>query len=539
MSHNQQPASNGFETGLRPPQINDPEITPFYEIDKPQDECGVFAIYAPGEPVCQLTYQGMKALQHRGQSAAGLALYDDHGLGIEGSKQMMAYKGIGLVEEAIGHEIVPRQNGESRADLISSSKVAIGHTRYSTSASEDLAAVHPFLRGFALASNGHTELEMMLPVAKEYGIDLASVVTDTAGLADIIEAATKVHDGDIMAALAAVLPAINGAYNLVIATEACIYAARDPWGFHPFALGQLPDGKGHVVASEPVAFKAVGAEYVRDLKPGEIMEISQNGVRSTMIARNEKPQYCSFEYIYTARADGIINGVSVYKARKNLGRALGLDAPAEVDVVIGVPTSGLTAASGYSEAIDCPRVDGILKNPYIARTFIARGNNQALSLEEKFQIITDEIAGKRVALVDDSIIKSNTMKQLVKMIWDAGATEVHVRSSAPHYLYPCYMGMDTGDLSQLVARRMSDAEISELIGATSVAFNTTQRLREAVDDARVDKMAASVGDKLCTACMTGEYPLPVPVTAYEPIELSRRHKAVHIGSPALAAASAS
>lgn len=482
--------------------------------DKLQDECGVFGVYAPGEPVALLTYQGLRGLQHRGQSGAGIAVADmtsSYCQAPEVGMPLIVHKNTGLVDEAIHTEVYPLpEQGTSRLDLSYHSSVAIGHVRYSTAERNDPAATQPFvgkLTGIAVAHNGH--IDDMERVAGLYGIPSDGTVSDSALLTRVLDQRTALH-GRLETALHEVLTEINGAYCLTITDGDRVVAARDPWGFHPLALGALPEDKGFMVASEPVVFGELGGTYERDIEPGEVVVLDAQGVTSSRLERQEPVRRCMFEYVYTARPEGRIDGVSVYRARKNLGRYLAEDYPAvDADVVVGVPNSGLAAAAGYAETSGLPRVDGILKNPYIGRTFIERGAKRKQTLAEKFHMNSDELLGRRLVLVDDSLIKGNTMKQLVSMLRGAGAAAVHVRLSAPRYENPCLMGMDTHDVGLLIARAYGNEEIAAIIGADSVAFNDVGRVEQAIDEASVDPRIKRGLGSFCTACATGTYPFPV------------------------------
>ncbi len=479
------------------------ELVEAYEDEKPQDECGVYGIWAPGKEVAGLTYHGLHELQHRGQSGAGIAYYDAVEL-----KHLIAHKGTGMIDAAIPEAIPKEKDGHSVLDIIAESPVAIGHTRYST-AENDMAA-QPFLNAsfnLALAHNGH--IEDMSAVALMYGFDPTESISDSHLLMSVIDRRAQ-ETGNLDRALADVLPHIDGAYCLTMTDGKRLIGARDPWGFHPLAIGALPDGKGYVIASESVAFEASEAEFVREIKPGEVVSIDDAGITSFRIERQEPRRECMYEYIYTARPDSIINGISVYRARKNLGKYLAIDQPAEADVVVGVPSSGRSAATGYAEASGIKQVEGLFKNAYVPRSFLEREGKRETILRRKLRPNIEEIAGKRIVLVDDSLIKGNVMKTLVNVLRKAGAKEVHVRISAPRYQQPCYMGMDTRDTSRLIAHKYSDAEICQTIGADSIGFNSVERVEEAVNEARIDQSIARPLGSLCTSCVTGKYPFPVP-----------------------------
>lgn len=470
--------------------------------DKPHDECGVFAIYAPGEKVGTITYRALQRQQHRGQSGAGIAYRaDDRG-------QLIAHTGAGLIDRAIP-DAVPFASGVSPVDHPETT-MAIGHTRYSTAESEK--AYQPFISSltdpsFALAHNGH--LEMLEEVAARYGIDPASAPSDTGLLAMILDKRGAELDS-LDQALAEVTPQLNGAYNLVLTDGQRIIGVRDPWGLRPLSLATLTEGRGYMLASEEVAFKGQSLDAVREVERGEIVVIDEHGVKSSLIDRQEPASHCMHELGYLARPEGQVYGVGVYMARKNMGRFLAIDHPVDADVVVGVPNSGLSAAAGYARQSRIPQVLGLFKDEYVGRSFIERGAKRDDILERKLAPNEEELRGRHVILVDDSLIKGNTMKALVKAVRAAGAQSVHVRLAMPRYEHPCYGGMDTRDTSRLIARHMTDEEIAGYIEADTVAYNSVERVRQAVQEAAAKRSAARIGSSLCTACTTGEYPHPVP-----------------------------
>jgi amidophosphoribosyltransferase len=469
--------------------------------DKPQDECGVFALYAPGQPIADITLDALKRLQHRGQNGAGIAFNLEPGL-------LWWQKDKGSVEQSIP-DLLPRSDSKNVIDACQSD-VIIGHTRYPTAESND--AAQPYVtkdRSFGLAHNGHIETINVL--AELFHTDISDSVSDSEGLTRILHQQEK-QLGGLDAAVAAVMPHIEGAYCLTITDGNRIMAIRDPWGTHPLSLGKLTDNRGYMVASETTAFKFAGVESIRDIEPGEIVVIDEDGEHSSHINRTEVPAHCMFEYIYFARPESIVNGVRVAMARLHMGRKLAEDYPIDADIVVGIPNSGMYAADGYSEASGLPLARGaIVKNDNVNRTFIERANRRSQALREKFDVLPELIEGQRVILVDDSVIKGNTMNQLVTMFREeGGASEVHVVSAAPQYKYGCYGGMDTRQTENLIARNNSLPGIAGKIGADSIAFNTLERVAEAIDAADPRKTAKNIGAKLCTACVTGQYPYKVP-----------------------------
>lgn len=484
------------------------------ELDRPRDECGVVGVYAPDLPVAGIAYGVLLGLQHRGQSGAGVYVQDEvHGL--------IGHKNTGLVPIAI-KEAAPDQAGYSTLDRMSYSAVAIGHTRYSTSKENDASACQPFkgdLTGIGVSHNGH--IEGMGAVADTFDVDISRTVSDSHALATVLDGVA--HRVGLDDSLAQVLPHLNGAYCLTITDGERLIAARDPWGFHPLALGKFPGG-GFVVASEAVAFAPTGAGFERDIERGEIVSIGPGGIRSSFIDRAEPPKHCAFEYVYIARPDGQINEKSVYRARHNMGRFLAEDHPVEADIVVGVPDSGMIAAFGYAEAAGIPIQVGLSKNSYTQRSFMQRGDDRATTLNDKNRVIPDVVRGQRVIIVDDSMIKGNTMRSLIGQFREAGALEVHVRLAASRYEHPCYMGLDTGDPNELAARGRTDEEICAAIGADTAGFNSLERMQQAVVEA--DSHGRELGALLCNACTTGTYPF-----ALLPQARPHRRQEVFVGLP--------
>jgi len=486
-------------------------------MEDPHDECGVFGIWAPGQGVIQKTIQGMVGLQHRGHSGAGLAYVMEDIIPANGAaKPVMIHKGFGSVSEAIPQFYRPDAEMEfdiTVYDKLMASPVAIGHTRYSTAESEDFDALHPHLMPKArgtLAHNG--ELTNAWDVAWDFGVSLPEDApdSDTFVLASVLDTRAVVH-GDMVVAMQEVLKEVNGAYCLtVIDNKNRLIAARDPWGFHPLVIGELPGGKGFVVASESVALKDVGATPVRSVEPGEIVAIDERGITSSWIDRREERRFCSFEGIYTAREDGEVEGIVVREWRKNLGRFLAEDQPVpEGCIVVGVPATGLPTAEGFAEVSGLKPVRGaIVKREGAPRTFQMRGDKRLQALLDKFDFNEDLIRGADIALNDDSTIKGHTHRLLIKILKENyGARSVHLRLSSYPYRNPCFMGMDTHNVDNLVAARMSMDELADYLGADSVAYNTPERVQEAADRAAVSGKAG----RLCTACFTGnEYPFKLP-----------------------------
>jgi amidophosphoribosyltransferase len=448
----------------------------------PKDACGVFGVWAPGEEVANLTYYGLYALQHRGQESAGMAVSD--------GSRIVVFKDMGLVAQVFNESVLDTLRGH----------LAVGHCRYSTTGSSTWENAQPTFRssdsgGLALGHNGNlinTPELAELAARLEPGRQAATTDTDvlTALLAGRREGAED--------AAMEVLPAVRGAYSLVFMDERTLYAARDPQGVRPLVIGRLD--RGWVVASETAALDIVGAAYVRDVDPGELVSIDDRGVRSRRFAL-ARPKGCLFEYVYLARPDTMLSGRSVQSTRVEVGRRLAREHPADADLVIPVPESGTPAASGYAEASGIPYGQGLVKNSYVGRTFIQPSQTiRQLGIRLKLNPLREAIAGRRLVVVDDSIVRGNTQRAIVGMLREAGATEVHVRISSPPVAWPCFYGIDFAERSELVAGGMSVEQIRASIGADSLGYVSLGDLIEAT---RIDR------DRLCAACFTGRYPIPV------------------------------
>lgn len=483
--------------------------------DHPQDECGVFGIWAPGQDVLQRTILGLEGLQHRGHSGAGIAYEIRNSYALVGDPGLIVtHKGFGRVNQAIPELYRPNEP-DWKFDLATfddyvNSRGAIGHTRYSTAESEEFAALHPhvLLHG-ALAHNG--ELSNVPDILFDYGIDPESAPSDSAGLAILLNHLTEKY-GDVVPAMREILPQLEGAYCLTIFDKGRLITARDPWGYHPLALGELPDGAGYAVASESVVLQETGASFVRDIEPGEILVIGEDGLESLRIDRKEPQQFCAFEGIYTSRADGTVEGIPVRNWRINMGRFLAEDQPADVDYVIGVPETGLAAALGYSQVSGKELVPGIVKNVGSGRTFQLRGAARAAEISAKYSFDPSFIAGKDIALVDDSTIKGHTHRAIIAELKRLGAKSVHLRLSSWPYRNPCFMGMDTHDPKNLVAAQMTLDEFATEIGADSIGYNTPARIQEAADLAAKERGLVDRAARLCMSCFTGEYAAKPPKT---------------------------
>lgn len=461
--------------------------------DHMEEECGVFGVFAPGSDVARMTGFGLQAIQHRGQESAGIAVGD-------GSTVTVA-KDLGLVTQVFDDASLSALRGN----------VSIGHVRYSTSGSKasweaaqpHMAAIDDVL--FALAHNGTliNTHDMRTRLISE-GVQLFSS-TDSEVAAKSIGLVTRqthhLRDG-----IAAAMNQIEGAYAMVLCTADALYAFRDPNGIRPLCIGKLPDDRGWVVSSETCGLDIVGAEFVRDVNPGEIVRFTgtgEDGMDSTQGTPPRKRASCIFEYVYFARPDSVIDGQSVYQARRATGHILALESPVEADLVLGVPDSGVPAALGYAAESGIKYSDGIVKNRYVGRTFIQPTQEmRQLGIRLKLNPLPEVIAGKRLIVIDDSIVRGNTSKKLVQMLRDAGATEVHLRITSPEVMWPCYYGIDTDTRDQLIAANMSLEEMNEWIGSDSLAFLSIEGLHDAVRNA--------CHDGFCDACFTGNYPVGVP-----------------------------
>ena len=468
------------------------------ELDEPLDrlheECGIFGVYGPGEDVANLTYFGLYSLQHRGQESAGIAVSD--GVTIRVHKQM------GLVSQVFDQENLLDMPGH----------ISVGHTRYSTTGSTRLTNAQPMLFNHgqlgpvAYGHNGNlTNTAELRHEMIEQGVEFTTT-SDT----EVIGAMLSRTPGDSAEiVMRRALPRLEGAYCLLLSTRNQLVAARDPLGIRPLCLGRLgdpeaPGGNGYIVASETCALDVVGASFVREVEPGEVVVIDAGGVRSESIAKPvPKHAMCSFEFIYFARPDSVMMGRSLYESRVNMGHELAAEAPCEGDIVISLPDSGTPAAVGYAEASGIPFVEGMIKSRYITRTFIQP--NQRLreaGIRLKFNPMRHVLQGKRVVLVDDSIVRGTTSRRIVQELRRAGATEVHVRVASPPIVWPCFMGIDIASRGELIAAHHTEPEIAELVGADSLRYLSIGGLKRAV------RQQSDEG--FCFACFDGAYPLQVP-----------------------------
>ena len=458
----------------------------------PQDACGVFGVWAPGEEVAKLAYFGLYALQHRGQESAGIATSN--------GEQILVYKDMGLVSQVFDETALNALTGH----------IAVGHCRYSTTGGVTWENAQPTLGAtasgtVALGHNGNltNSAELVNLVAERYGAqrrgELARGNTTDTALITALFAGDA--DRTLEATVLEVLPRLRGAFSLVFMDENTLYAARDPQGVRPLVLGRLE--RGWVVASETPALDIVGASYVRDVEPGELICIDADGMRSVRFAQAERAG-CVFEYVYLARPDNTINGRSVHSARVEMGRILAREHPVEADLVIPTPESGTPAAVGYAAESGIPFGQGLTKNAYVGRTFIQPSQTiRQLGIRLKLNPLRDVITGKRLVVVDDTIVRGNTQRAIVRMLREAGASEVHVRISAPPVKWPCFYGIDFATRAELIANGLDTDEIRRSIGADSLGYVSLDGLVAAT---QVGKRA------LCRACFDGVYPVELPLS---------------------------
>ena len=453
------------------------------------EECGVFGIWSPTPGnVARDAYYALYALQHRGQESCGIVVNDD---GVFTDR-----RDLGTVSEVFTQETLER---------FPKGGMAVGHVRYGTTGGTNRANCQPIvvnqMKGkLALAHNGNLSNAYELRCELEMNGAIFHGTSDTEIIAYIITQ-QRLKSPSIEAAVSKAMERLEGAYSLVIMSAAKMIAARDPRGFRPLCYGKTEDG-AYVIASESCALAAVGARFERDILPGEIIVIDESGVHEDRSHCGLKPRTaCIFEYIYFARPDSVIDGVSVHAARKNAGRLLARRNAVEADIVIGVPDSGLDAAVGYAEESGIPFALGFNKNKYIGRTFISPGQGQRMNqVKIKLSPICDEVRGKRVVLIDDSIVRGTTSGQIVNLLREAGAKEIHMRISSPPFTNPCYYGTDIDSRENLIACRHSIPEIAEIIGADSLAYLELSDLSEMIGSC-----------EYCSACFTGEYPTAIPV----------------------------
>lgn len=461
-----------------------------YEIKGLNEECGVFGVFGSQE-AAHMTYFGLHSLQHRGQEGAGIVSSD----GIK----LRQYRNRGLLSEVFANpQDLDRLEGTS----------AIGHVRYGTSGNNSIANVQPFLFHFhdgdvALAHNGNLTNAKSLKQKLE---DEGAVFQSNSDTEILIHLIRQKQDLDFIDALKASLNEVHGGFAFIILRKDQLIAALDPNGFRPLCIGRLSDG-GYVVASETCALDMVGAEFVRDVLPGELVIIDENGLRIEHFTTDTELAICSMEYIYFARPDSIIHGVTVHNARKRMGKLLAKEQPVDCDMVIGVPNSSLSAASGFAEEAGLPYEMGLIKNQYVARTFIQPTQElRERGVKMKLSAVRGVVEGKRVAIIDDSIVRGTTSMQIVRMLKEAGAKEVHMRIASPPLKFPCFYGIDISTRSELMAANYSIDEMCKMIGADSLGFLSVESLIEAID---LPDAGNAPNGGLTVAYFDGKYPTPL------------------------------
>jgi len=458
-------------------------------------------IYSDDPDRVNLVFYGMHALQGRGQTGAGMAVFNGEQLYIE--------KDNGLVLEVLGNNRLNTLAHQATGPAV------IGHDRYSTSgktsSKENARLAQPFgalSERFALGHNGH--LEYIGLIAHELGYDTSECESDSECLTFVLDKMSE-ETGDVVESLKQLMPMLEGACTLLISEPDRLIGARDLRGYRPLSIGQMPDGS-YVLASETIAFDVIGATFVRDVEPGEIIVVDKDGLHSEKLASDKPESFCLFEYVYFAHPNSVLRGRDVYQTREQLGRLLGIEHPVEADMVVGVQNSGAPYARGYAHQTGLQEDLAITKDQYIARTFIQDNQmTREQSVRLKHQPNRGMIEGKRVVLVDDSIVRGTTMRELISAVRSKGAREVHVRIPSPPYAWPCYYGMDTRDPDQLLGYGRSVKEIRSYIGADSLEFLSLERILASIDPGEEDSSGKRIGT-LCVSCMTGEYPTEVPIT---------------------------
>jgi len=451
--------------------------------ESPKEACGLFGVWAPGEDVARLTFFGLFALQHRGQESAGMAVADGH--------RIEVFRELGLVSQVFSESVLSSLQGH----------VCVGHTRYSTTGSTTWENAQPTFktnghRGLAIAHNGN--LVNTGDLARRTGRQGRST-TDTNLVAELL---SRHLDDGLEDAAVRVLPQLEGAYSFLLCDERTLFAARDPHGIRPLAIGRLPGDAGWCVASETCALDVVGATYIREVQPGELVVIDHEGVRSRRFEELATPKLCLFEFVYLSRPDSRMYGRSLHEARREMGRRLAREAPAQADLVIPIPDTAQSAAQGYAEESGIPYGDGLMKNRYIGRTFIEPTPSlRARGVRLKLNPLPDAISGKRLAVVDDSIVRGTTTRQIVQTLRNAGAREIHLRIVSPPIKWPCFYGIDMSTRDELVAAHADVEGVRELVGADSLAHLSLGSLVASTESSR---------GSFCRACFDGTYPIPLP-----------------------------
>ncbi|AHJ31508.1 amidophosphoribosyltransferase [Nodularia spumigena CS-584] len=472
-----------------PNQETNPINSHEHRPDKPEEACGVFGIYAPEADVAKMTYFGLYALQHRGQESAGIATFE--------GATVHLHKDMGLVSQVFNEAVLEHLQGN----------LAIGHTRYSTTGSSrkdnaQPAVVETRLGSLALAHNGN--LVNTLQLREELVKTNVSLVTTTDSemiafaIAEAVNAGADWLEGSIQA-----FHRCEGAFSLVLGTPAGVMGVRDPNGIRPLVIGTLPGNPiRYVLASETCGLDIIGAEYLRDVEPGELVWITEAGLASYHWSQKPERKLCIFEMIYFARPDSIMHNESLYTYRMRLGRRIAAESAVDADIVFGVPDSGIPAAIGFSQASGVPYAEGLIKNRYVGRTFIQPTQSmRETGIRMKLNPLKDVLVGKRVIIVDDSIVRGTTSRKLVKALREAGATEVHMRISSPPVTHPCFYGIDTDSQDHLIAATKSVAEIAAQLEVDSLAYLSWEGMLEATQEDT---------NSFCSACFTGDYPVAIP-----------------------------
>ncbi|HET7482452.1 MAG TPA: amidophosphoribosyltransferase [Actinomycetota bacterium] len=456
-----------------------------------RDACGVVGIYAPGEDVARLTYYALYALQHRGQESAGIAISD--------GATVVVYKELGLVSQVFDETVLKSLRG----------KLAIGHTRYSTTGASSWENAQPTYKSspkgqLALAHNGNlvnsVALKDSLAAAGGDPTPEAARLPSSSDTDLVAAHIARRNEGDMGVAIREVLPKLAGAYSFTMMDESRIFGARDPHGFRPLCIGRLENG-GWILASETCALDLLGAKFLRDVEPGELVTIDADGLSSVRFAE-VSPATCVFEHVYFARPDSMLMGQNVYASRYRMGQRLAHEAPVTAELVMPVPDSGVPAAQGFAQASGIAYGDGFVKNRYVGRTFIQPTQSmRQQGIRMKLNPVREIIEGRRVVVIDDSIVRGNTTKQIVAMLRDAGAREVHMRISAPPIKWPCFYGIDMPDQNELIGARLNVEEVRAHIGADSLAHLSLEGMVESTQ---------IPSDQFCTACFSSRYPVPIP-----------------------------
>ena len=467
------------------------------------EECGIFGIYSNESNVAEIIFYGLQALQHRGQESAGIAVSD--------GENILVYKDLGLVSSVFNHQ--------NLAPLLG--KIGIGHSRYSTKGRNAWKNSQPFFRtfknqSFAIAHNGNLiNAEALRNEQLKKGAKLETF-TDTEIFASLIETSQK---DTIEEAIEETVSKVKGSYSIVILTKDKIFGLRDPNGFRPMALGKK--GDSYIIASETCAFDIIDAQYIREIDPGEFIVIDNDGLRSQMIFPVDRKSMCVFELIYFARPDSYLFNKNMYEVRYRMGQELARESEADADLVVSVPDSGTPAAIGYSTASKVPYVEGFIKNRYIGRTFIQPSPKiREIGVKLKLNPLKDIIKGKRLVVVDDSIVRGNTSRQIIKMLYNAGASEIHMRISSPPLIYPCFYGIDMATQTEFIANHRTVEEIRRFLGVESLAYLSIDGLVRAIGEPK---------DNFCFACFNGDYPVDVSeVLKYDKFSMDSRQKRLKV-----------